>query len=96
VQTGSFNNAGVKQLSVPMYLLLCLPSNTPSLTLACTSYLRISSINAVTPYALLQATTYEVVLLSVGFKVLLGLFFDPEDGGHMFLQNVSEHLPDYR
>jgi hypothetical protein len=25
----------------------------------------------------------------------LDLLFNPEDGGSMFLRNVSEHLPDY-
>jgi hypothetical protein len=27
--------------------------------------------------------------------ILLGLFFDPEDGGCMFLQNVASLLTDY-
>jgi hypothetical protein len=32
-------------------------------------------------------------LLHAGF--LLGLFFDPEDGGNMFFQNVGRLSPDY-
>jgi hypothetical protein len=43
------------------------------------------------------------VIMNVGFEVsvaihqrfLLGLLFDLEDGGDMFLRNVGNHLPYY-
>jgi hypothetical protein len=36
-------------------------------------------------------------MFTIGYLVvsLFGLFFDPEDGGNIFLQNVRKLLPDY-
>jgi hypothetical protein len=36
-----------------------------------------------------QVASRSLLATSVHAGVLLGLFFDPEDGGDMFLQNVS-------
>jgi hypothetical protein len=38
-------------------------------------------------YAKQEASVKQVASCSTGF--LLGLFFDPEDGGDMFLRNVG-------
>jgi hypothetical protein len=41
----------------------------------------------------LRYTPEDSTLHNSGF--LLGLFFDPEDGGYIFLRNIGCHLADY-